>query len=159
MREIKLTQEKVCLVDDEDYEELSNHKWCYSGGYAMRRVYGAQGASEYIHRRLMPLTPEQKAAKMCVLHLDGNRLNCQKSNLAVCERNLRQQRMVVRAESGFKGVTPRGTKFTAHIGYNGKTLHLGSFEQSIDAARAYNQAAVQYYGPHAQLNKIAEASS
>ena len=37
MKEIQLTQGKVALVDDEDFEELSKFKWYISSnGYAKR---------------------------------------------------------------------------------------------------------------------------
>lgn len=153
MKELKLTQDKVCLVDDDVYDELAAHKWCLSNGYAVRRRRTERGANhEYIHKRIMGA-----GAGDLIIHKDGNRLNCQRENLIKTTRKVCQQRMASRTGSGYKGVTTQRGKYTAHIGVNGKTKHLGRFVTADDAARAYDKAALEIYGEHAKLNFAATA--
>ena len=56
----------------------------------------------------------------------------------------------------YKGVCwyPRDKKWEARIGVNGKTHRLGRFVAEIDAARAYNKAALEHFGEFAVLNII-----
>jgi hypothetical protein len=60
--------------------------------------------------------------------------------------------------SKYKGVSFRKDKqkFKAYIKANGKQIHLGYFENEIDAAKKYNEAALFYYGDKAILNIIEE---
>ena len=57
--------------------------------------------------------------------------------------------------SGYKGVY-RGynNKWRPRIRVKGKLLHLGDFDNLIDAAKAYNEAAIKYHGNYARPNKI-----
>jgi hypothetical protein len=54
--------------------------------------------------------------------------------------------------SRYKGVSRRCGKWYAYINVEGQQVGLGLYEQEIDAARAYNRAAVAQYGSHASLN-------
>ena len=60
--------------------------------------------------------------------------------------------------SGFKGVSRDNVnnKWRAKIQVNNRTLCLGRFEGLLDAAKAYNIAAVKYFGEFARLNIIKE---
>ena len=65
-------------------------------------------------------------------------------------------RKAVQKSSKYKGVSfhKRQCQWTANIRYTNKLYHLGSFDYEIDAAKAYNQAAIKYYGEFALLNKF-----
>ena len=90
-------------------------------------------------------------------HIDHDGLNNDCQNLRTVTRaqnsfNSLKKRL---ATSRFKGVyrNQRGT-WHATIGVNGKTLSLGYFEIEVDAAKAYNLAAIRYFGEYAVLNNI-----
>jgi hypothetical protein len=59
-------------------------------------------------------------------------------------------------KSGYKGVFwhKTGNKWVSKIEIN-KTVHyLGLFSDLKEAAKAYNDAAIKFYGEFANLNKI-----
>lgn len=55
--------------------------------------------------------------------------------------------------TGFKGVTVWRDRFISKIRVNYQGIHLGCFLDSKDAARAYDQAAVQHFGQFALTNE------
>jgi hypothetical protein len=58
--------------------------------------------------------------------------------------------------SGFKGVTwdKSRSKWKAHIHIERKIKNLGRFDSPEEAAIAYNEAALKYFGEFAFLNTI-----
>jgi hypothetical protein len=155
MKEIKLTQGYVALVDDEDYERcMAGPKWCASVShrtvYAVRNIRKADGTRrlQFLHCFLMGI----KGAD----HEDHNGLNCQRYNLrpATNEQNQHNQRLSVANSSGYKGVDwrVRDQKWRARIGVEGKCIHLGLFSNPLAAAWAYDVAAEKYHGEFAYTN-------
>ena len=59
-------------------------------------------------------------------------------------------------KSGYKGVTynRRKKKWEARIDIHGQAKALGYYTTPEDAAQAYNDAALSYYGIKARLNDI-----
>ena len=146
---IDLTQDKQVTVDDELHEELSKHSWCYTNGYAARRLPGSgrQGKHLYMHRIICP-APDDKL----VIHKDGDKLNNCRDNLDIRERKHRSQAVATRAASGFKGVTLHHGKYVAQISIDKKNRHLGRFADKITAAQEYDKHARAIYGDCAHLN-------
>ena len=52
----------------------------------------------------------------------------------------------------YRGVRPDRGKWRAYIGHSKKIINLGSHRTPIDAARAYDKAAIKYHGIKAKLN-------
>ena len=161
MREIPLTQGKVALVDDEDYEWLSQWKWCALNRgdgcyYAVRGTYDrTTRASRQIrmHRQIMGM----EGSRPDVDHKDTNGLNNQRSNLREASRsdNIGNARLRRDNVSGLKGVTwmPTKQKWRARIGpVQGQRRFLGYFPTAEEAARAYDAAALELFGDFARPN-------
>lgn len=154
MKTITLTQGKVALVDDEDFERINQFKWYYGEGYAIREIQtgvGRKARKTIRMHRMVTDTPEG----MEVDHINHDKLDNRKTNLRVCNRlaNGKNKMMSKRNKSGYKGVHARYGRWVAVIRFNWKLYHLGVFDTPEEAARAYNKAAVEYFGEYAYLNE------
>lgn len=84
MKEIQLTQGKVALVDDEDFDWLNQYRWYYHKGgtkltYARGRMHEGSNKLVLMHRAIM-----NPPDNMVIDHRDGNGLNNQRANLWIC---------------------------------------------------------------------------
>lgn len=157
MKKIPLTQGKVALIDDLDYEKVKTRPWYahkvgkrWYAATASLRVTGRKGII-HLHKFLIP------DAFWDIDHEDGNGLNCQRYNLRPCSRlqntrGYRRKRLGV--TSHFRGVSWRKDRktWTARIKVGGKSLALGSFDAELSAAKAYDVAARKYFGDFASPN-------
>lgn len=157
MKTIQLTQGKIAFVDDEDFENLSQFKWCAfrrrDTFYAMRGMWLGGGKQKTIlmHRVLLGLKSNQK-----VDHEDGNGLNNQRYNLRVAttSQNGMNRGKQRNNKSGFKGVTyfARTGKWVAHIRVDRKSQNLGYFFTPEEAHAAYCAAALELHGDFARFS-------
>jgi hypothetical protein len=157
VKEIKLTQGKVALVDDCDFGELSKHKWYAQKGYktfyAVRKTprdaFGKQGRV-LMHREILQL-PHNVLGE----HKDGNGLNNQRENIrpASHAQNMRNRSGSLHS-SKFKGVyrTKETKPWRIGVRSGGKIMASGYYATEAEAARAYDSAAKRLFGDFAYLN-------
>lgn len=157
MKEIKLTQGKVALVDDEDYDELMKHKWCaHKMGemyYADRGKYeNGKQRTILMHRQILGITEYS----IQVDHINMNGLDNRRCNIRACTRsqNFMNQKSYKNSSSKYKGVEWRKDtkKWRARIRMDKKLYHIGCFENEIDAAKAYDEFAKKMFGEFARTN-------
>jgi hypothetical protein len=161
MKEIQLTQGKVALVDDEDFEYLNQFKW-YANEWKRGKLYAVRNVrknKKYIgYESMHRLLTKNNDKKLVTDHINGNTLDNRKSNLRICtiSENSKNRKISINNKSGFKGVKyiEKLNKYRAEIYNNKKCYSLGYYIDPIDAARAYNNAAQKYHGEFAQLNVI-----
>jgi len=162
MKQIKLTQGYEAIVDDCDYERVSQFKWRAFVNrsryttivYAVRTVFrNDKRTTEYLHRFLLHLTN----SKVEVDHINGDGLDNRRCNIRLASS--RQNKMNTRkrqcsSTSIYKGVhwSSVKDKWQARIRIDGKKTHLGFFADEEEAARAYNIAALNHHGEYARIN-------
>ncbi len=156
MKTIKLTKNKVALVDDEDFERLNQYKWkailSCSKWYAIRsfRVNGEQ-KTILMHREIM-----NAQAGVIIDHKFSDGLDNRKENLRPCtpqQNGFNKKHPSKRnSNTGIKGVSWNSVrrKFQATIGFNGAPVILGYFTVLADADQAYRVAEIKYFGEFAR---------
>jgi len=146
---INLTKGKQAVVDDEDYPELSKHKWMFSGsGYASRT-----NKSILMHRVIM-----SAPRGLEVDHINMDKLDNRKENLRLCTPTQNRMNTGLRSnnKTGYKGVFyyKRTGKYAVAIAYLKKRIHLGYYDSAEEAALVYNKKSKELYGEFARLNGL-----
>jgi len=148
--EIKLTQGKVAIIDDEDFESVSKFRWCYdsSNGYPVSRI---KGIRVRLHRFIL----NDKNARY-VDHINRNKLDNRKSNLRTCNssQNVRNRGLNKNNTTGYKGVINLNGMWRAQFSLDYKFYDLGLYNTAVEAARAYNKKAKEVHGEYAYLNSL-----
>lgn len=162
MKKIKLTRGQYALVDDADFEYLSQWKWYATfdgtagGFYAMRADLSGppppppkSRTRVLMHRAILDV-PLGKF----VDHINGNTLDNRRENLrlATNQQNQINSKMRKNNTSGFKGVSwcKKTGKWRARIRHEGVQKLLGFFDNKEDAAKEHDKMARQFYGEFAR---------
>lgn len=150
---IGLTQGFHALIDESDYDTVASvGSWflavCDGRRYARRHRPAREGGPHSLHSFLTgwPL----------VDHINGDGLDNRRANLrpATPSQNSANRGPASNNTSGYKGVSlyRRTGRWRASVGIDGAQHHLGYFTEPIDAARAYDAAALHHFGEFARLN-------
>jgi hypothetical protein len=158
MKEIQVTQGFIALVDDEDFEYLNQFKWHIkkdrSTNYATTNIKHDGGYKTItMHRFILDAIKGVQ-----VDHINHNGLDNQKHNLRLCSNSQNQMNRGYyrNCTSKYKGVSfyKKTKKWKAYIKINGKRINLGYYHCEIDAAKKYNDKAVELFGEFAFINII-----
>ena len=155
-RLIPLTRGQHAIIDEADYERVTEYKWQAIPGHKE----GIFVATSYLRSwgirmtlgRFILNAPDERL----VDHRDGNPLNNRRSNLRLATKAQNVWNSCKRKNntSGFKGVCwhKPARKWRASISLQGKTVSLGYFTNPVLAANAYDKAAREHHGEFAKTN-------
>jgi len=154
-----MAQPQYAKVDPADYERLRGYEWFSKKGtrnfYAVRRAKGPKGsklATIYMHHELIDV-----ADGLLIDHVNQDSMDNRRANLrgATRAQNIRNRKKFSNSSvSKYKGICryKNQNRWIARIMFEKKRIHLGTFRSEIDAAKAYDRAAIKYHGEFASLN-------
>lgn len=150
MKQIQLTQSKIALIDNEDFEDLNRFKWCaYSPRgypnlwYATRR----EGTTTIrMHQQILNVPK-----RLMIDHIDGDGLNNSRSNLRTATNSLNQlnqHKLRSNKTSKFRGVSwcAKYQNWQAGIKINGIQYFLGRFADEKEASEVYERTKKSLFG-------------
>lgn len=155
---IPLSRGKFALVSDCDYERASQFKWSLDvNGYAcrMESYVGSDGKRKrrkvLLHRFILDAPPHLQ-----VDHIDHDKLDNRRQSLRLVTRtqNRANSRPRRNSSSRYKGVHwhKRDQCWCVMLRTNGVKYWIGTFQDEVDAARAYDRKARELIGAYAYLN-------
>lgn len=163
MKQIELSKQGkhkckyFAIVDDEDYEIINKKRWCVIIG---KHTIYAKRTIKINNKRVCILMHNVISGAISPLqtdHINHNGLDNRKENLRVCsqsENNCNKKEILGKVK--YHGVTKYckngKTFYVAFIKKDKKSKNLGTFKDPIEAAKAYDKAAILLFGEFARLN-------
>lgn len=149
----------IIIFDDEDIDIWNFCKWSV---YKDNRIRGTKWNSKknkyenfYLYRKIMEKYDNING--LDIDHINHNILDNRKCNLRACSHSknmMNQQTQIKNKTSIYKGVRfyKRTNKWVSQIKINQKYNHIGFFTSEIEAAKAYDNKAIELFGEFANLN-------
>lgn len=151
--ECVLPSGKRFQIDPGDYPQVAKYRWVTNAAGYFVASLGSRSNHIFLHRLIM--NPPDGTF---VDHVDGDKANCRRRNMRLCSRteNNRNVGLQQNNQCGYKGVywASDRRKWRAEITVGRKHIHIGSFDSPIEAAQAYDQAAIAYFGEYAKTNEM-----
>ena len=141
--------EKI-LVDEEMWHDLMRSSWIRCDkGYAKNRQKG------YMHRIIMNPKDNEKVDHKNRAKLDNRTVNLR---IATSRQNNHNRTKTANSTSKYFGVcwSKSHNKWETYVHFEGKKTYGGSYKDEIEAAKAYNEKATEFYGDFANLNLFDE---
>jgi len=157
-RKIPLGEGRFAIVDPLIFYSLNKFHWTIEGRedciYAVRNVVTNSRHSKTVrkHREIMKAEPGVLIDHRNVNPLDNRIANLRPATLA---QNMHNRRKIRRKTSSrFIGpcLEKESNLFRVNLMHEGKRIYVGRFANEIDAARAYDRAALKHHGELARLN-------
>jgi len=133
MKKLKLTQNKISLIDNNDYARVSQYKWSYhNSGYAV-------GCKPQIllHRFIMKPKKNQ-----LIDHKNRNKLDNRKINLRFSTSRKNQYNSL--CEDGVHWRKDREA-WIVRMNIRGKKRYIGYFKNKKEAETARRKASIKYH--------------
>jgi len=146
--------DKTAIVDKE-FDYLAKYKWRIANKWYAGTWMMIDGKKTFIlmHRLVLGC-----GCSSSTDHINGNGLDNRKVNLRACKNseNLRNRKIHKNNKCGFKGVYWEEERklWVVSLRLNNKHIFAGRFKDIRDAARAYNNKAVELFGEFARLNVL-----
>lgn len=150
VREVPLTQGKVALVDDDDFDRVMRHKWCAVFMPSGSHWYAKRGISQegktfncFLHRFILGVPDGVK-----VDHENNDGLDCRKENMRVASsrQNGRNVGAPRSNTSGFKNVIKCGSRWGVRIKTDSGPKGFGTYRTIEEAAAVADAAIRRFHG-------------
>lgn len=159
---VTLEDEEV-RCDLDDLQVLKGYRWRIVGlsarkgrklKYAAAYHWTEKGPRYLYMHRLLSDAPKGFE----VDHINGDTLDNRRDNLRIAtpSQNRANSGLWACNHSGFRGVclNKKSNRWVVKFRANNKRIHVGTFDCPIEAAKAYNKAALDHFGEFAYLNPI-----
>lgn len=146
-------------VSDEDFYRVRTYSWGFykhPRGSSIRARLWDKEEKKYKGWILSRFILDVRDPNIQVDHKNNDRLDNTRENLRLCtpQENCRNRPKYRGTSSKYKGVYRRAAngKYCAQISDGKRRINLGDFASEVEAARAYDAAAIRLHGEFARCN-------
>jgi hypothetical protein len=155
---VPLTKKQYAIVDADIYKWIMQVNWCVQWNHSTKSFYAAtQIEGKYGRKQMAAFMHDfigRPANGLEMDHKNRDTLDNRRSNLreGTHKQNVANSGPRNTNKCGFKGVYTARGRWYSTIRVDSKSISLGGYGSAKEAAIAYDEAALRYFGEFAYLN-------